>query len=390
MSGCPVPGPRIYLRGPAMAEHFFNAADSDLSHARGWDLIFGDRFGRGLLNLDGEPHRAARRALMAVLSRKATAEYASVAGEILDRAVPALPVDEAVDLHAFTKRVTFEVAAAVFAGLSASEAAELLDLFTTLQAPDLELGTPGGARLIRDFARSRRRVRALLLTALDRATAVDDERSYGVAGLVARLRALPAPPTDEEIAGHIAILLLAGFETTAYLSARLLWLLARHPAEQSAVREDLAASDPGDSRLLEAAFAETARLHPPLFWLPRRAETDLVFGDTLLPAGTEVFYSIADTQRDPAAFADPDEFRPRRFASTDTRRGRFAMTPFSAGRRLCAGIHVGTMETKLITAAVLHRFHLHAPPGPHIGDASPNGTSVTPSEPLLVRLQEVR
>ncbi|MGW4797383.1 hypothetical protein ACWEPC_33690, partial [Nonomuraea sp. NPDC004297] len=151
-----------------MAEHFFNAADSDLSHARGWDLIFGDRFGRGLLNLDGEPHRAARRALMAVLSRKATAEYASVAGEILDRAVPALPVDEAVDLHAFTKMVTFEVAAAVFAGLSASEAAELLDLFTTLQAPDLELGTPGGARLIRDFARSRRRVRALLLTALDR------------------------------------------------------------------------------------------------------------------------------------------------------------------------------------------------------------------------------
>ncbi|KAB2350256.1 cytochrome P450 [Actinomadura rudentiformis] len=397
---------RVYLRGTALAERFFHAKDEELSHADGWDVIFGDRFGRGVLNLDGVQHRACRKALLPLLGRAAASAHERRINDTLDRVMPTLPLGTPFDLHSFTTPLVFEIAAGAFAGLSPSEAHEMFELYNVLRIRDVELGTTDGDRDVRRIARARRRMRALLLTAVERLADVD--------GPVRRLRALPHPPPDEAIAGNIAILILAGYETTGYLTARLLWLLARHPAEQDAIRResgdrmalpaerresaplldesapllDAAASLLDKSApLLDAAFAEAARLHPPLKYLPRRALTDLAFNGTRLPAGSEVFYAIGETQRDPDLFHEPHEFRPRRFR--DGAHDRLAWTPFSAGRRVCAGIHLGTLGTKLITVRLLQELRLSAPPGPYIGDVCRNGATVEPESPLTVVFHQV-
>lgn len=372
---------RVYLRGVALADHFFRAKDHQLSHADGWDVIFGDRFGRGVLNLDGVQHRDCRKALLPLLGRAAAPAHERRINDTLDRVLPTLPLGTPFDLHSFTTPLVFEIAAGAFAGLSPSEAHEMYELYNVLRIRDVELGTADGDRDVRRIGRARRRMRALLLTAVERLADVD--------GPVRRLRGLPQPPPDEEIAGNIAILILAGYETTGYLTARLLWLLARHPAEQDAIRRetgDRTSVSAQTTPLLDAAFAEAARLHPPLRYLPRRALTDLAFDGTRLPAGSEVFYAIGDTQRDPGLFDDPDQFRPRRFR--DSTHERLAWTPFSAGRRVCAGIHLGTLGTQLITARLLRELRLSAPPGPYIQDVCRNGSTVEPESPLLVVFQK--
>ncbi|MCO6007349.1 cytochrome P450 [Actinoallomurus purpureus] len=373
---------RVYLRGVALADHFFRAKDHELSHADGWDAIFGDRFGRGVLNLDGVQHRGCRKALLPLLGRAAAPAHERRINDTLDRVLPTLPLGTPFDLHSFTTPLVFEIAAGAFAGLSAAEAHEMYELYNVLRIRDVELGTADGDRDVRRIGRARRRMRALLLTAVQRLADVE--------GPVRRLRALPQPPPDEEIAGNIAILILAGYETTGYLTARLLWLLARHPAEQDAIRRETGDRTPVSAQttpLLDAAFAEAARLHPPLRYLPRRALTDLAFDGTRLPAGSEVFYAIGDTQRDPDLFDDPHQFRPRRFR--DSTHERLAWTPFSAGRRVCAGIHLGTLGTQLITARLLRELRLSAPPGPYIQDVCRNGATVEPESPLMVVFQKV-
>lgn len=376
---CPVGGRRVYLAGPEMAERFFAAGDDELSHAQGWDVVFGGRFGRGVLNLDGDPHRSYRQALMPLLRRSALTAHQETITALLAYAVRSLTVGTPVDLHVFTQSLTFKVAARVFAGMDEQEATELHALFGELRTPPAgELGTPGGNHAARRVGRARRRVRELLRGAVSRLEHID--------GPVRRLRALPDPPPDDVIGENIAILILAGYETTGYLSARLLWQLARHPREQEAVRGEL--GDPATAPRLDAVFNETARLHPPLAWLPRKARTDLGFGDTQIPAGAEVFYSVSDTQRDPDVFDDPDAFRPQRFTEGE-RHGRFALTPFGAGRRICAGLHLGTLETKLIVSSIVREFRLSAPQGPYIGDVSHNGSTVAPAAPLLARLDRI-
>ncbi|MFD3518391.1 cytochrome P450 [Streptomyces sp. NPDC058657] len=414
-AGCPVGEGRVHLAGAQAAERFFAAGDDDLSHAEGWDAVFGGRFGRGVLNLDGERHRSCRQALVPLLRRSAVTAHQDLIRDSLARAVRALPEGTPVepggtpvkpgstpvepggtpvDLHAFTQPLAFTVAARLFAGMDEGEAAELRALFGELRTPPAgELGTPGGNRAARRVGRARRRVRELLRVAVGRLDDVD--------GPVRRLRALPDPPPDELIGEHLAILILAGYETTGYLSARLLWLLARHPHEQEAVRAE--GGDPSTAPRLDAVFHETARLHPPLAWLPRTARRDFDLGDTRVPAGTEVFYSVTDTQRDPEVFADPHTFRPERFTerlsvgatggsargSGGERHGRFALTPFGAGRRICVGIHLGTLETKLIVSGLVREFRLTAPDGPPIGDVSHNGSTVTSAAPLLARLDRI-
>lgn len=355
----------IVLSGRQMAEQFFRAGDDKLSHAGGWDRVFGDRFGRGLLNMDGPRHREFRKALLPLMSRRVVEGYEPVAHGVLERALAEMPA-EPVDLHALVKPIVFETSATLFAGVAGDEAMDLLDAYTRLQDPGAALDTADGARVAREVVGARRRLRATLGGAVARMADVD--------GPVRRLRGLA---TDDEIAQNLAILLLAGFETTSYVTARMLWLLARNPGQQDALR--------ADGSRFTAVFTETTRLYPPLIRLPRVATADVSFGDTRIPAGRPVYFGVTETHRDPSVFAEPDAFRPERHEAASPE--KFTHVPFSAGRRVCAGIHVGLMEVEVFTTGILRRFRLTAPPGDPIGDICHNGATVVPAAPLTARCE---
>lgn len=376
-------GDYLYLHGPDMAQRFFHAPDDVLSHADGWNTILGSTFGQGLLNMDGGRHHAYRQAVMPMLSRRVSDGYTPLVTAAFYRTAARL--HGKMDLFPVVRALVFEISAQIFAGVTPQTAAELLEAYIALQAPR-PLGTAEGIRAMHRVVAARNTLRAVLLDAVRRSTDCRDDA-------VTRLRSLADPPTDQQVAENLAILLLGGYETTGYLISRLLWLLAVHPGLQERLRRELEAEDPTAGRsLLDEVFQETARLHPPLAHLPRRVLADLDWAGHHIPAGSQVFFSVIATQHNPEVFCEPERFRLRRTdtGSTPTAGRPFGTLPFGAGRRICPGIHLATLEAKLITEHFLRTFHLHTDDGEDVADVTHNGASLAPAAPLTVTLEPRR
>ena len=101
-----------------------------------------------------------------------------------------------------------------------------------------------------------------------------------------------------------------------------------------------------DPALLPALIAEAGRLHPPERWPNRRAVRAATLAGTTIPAGTLVRPSLADANRDPAVFPNPDE-------PVLGRAGPSLL--FGAGPHRCPGARLGRVTVRLALAALLER-----------------------------------
>lgn len=183
--------------------------------------------------------------------------------------------------------------------------------------------------------------------------------------------------SEREIVDEVLTLVVAGHETTA---ASLAWtwsLLSRHPdAQERAHEEQARAGDVGcvDFTGLDRlpytrqVIAESLRLYPPGWLLPRRAIGPDRLGGYDVPPGTDVFLSPFLIHRHPGFWDEPEAFRPERFASgvADARQ-RWCYLPFGAGPRHCIGENLSMYEMMLHLNGALRRFRLSAvdgrPPG---------------------------
>ena len=136
---------------------------------------------------------------------------------------------------------------------------------------------------------------------------------------------------------EVMTIFLAGHDTTA-AALSWMWLLlgldrdaeSRLQAELSSV---LDGRIPGSDDLEHLPYAtmivkETLRLYPPISRIGRRPRHDIDLGTLTLPRDSAVFLSPYVTHRDPRWLADPDEFRPERWAV------EFPSGPASPGSRL--------------------------------------------------------
>ena len=168
--------------------------------------------------------------------------------------------------------------------------------------------------------------------------------------------------TDAELRDELLTLLEAGHETTATALAWAAERLSRWPAVLDQLREDL---DAGGDEYLDAVAREVLRSRSVVFDTPRRLSGPLEIGGYLIPAGWHVAPALQLVQNSPAAFDEPDEFRPERFL--DESGVRDGWIPFGGGKRHCVGSHLALMELKVILREVVRRFDLepvHSDPEP--------------------------
>jgi len=180
--------------------------------------------------------------------------------------------------------------------------------------------------------------------------------------------------TDEDVAGNVLTLLLAGEDTTANTLAWALWLLHRHPnaARQASEEADAilgTASVPGDSEQLgrleyiEACAHETMRLKPVAPIIMVQAARPARISDVAVPAGTLVMCLMRPAGVDSRNFVDPQAFLPERWLSgagpgrAASAARRIAM-PFGAGPRLCPGRYLALAEMKMVLAMLLRNFEI--------------------------------
>ncbi|THG05446.1 hypothetical protein TEA_001841 [Camellia sinensis var. sinensis] len=202
--------------------------------------------------------------------------------------------------------------------------------------------------------------------------------------------------------GRGQTLILGGSDTT---TATLTWaisLLLNHPTALKTVQQEidmyighgkLRRVDESDTKnlvYLQAIIKETLRLYPsgPLS-IPRESIQDCHVSGYYVPKGTRLIVNIWKLHRDPRLWADPNEFRPERFltsqAEVDLRGRQFELLPFSAGRRSCPGSTLAYQMLHLILARLLQGFNLAILPGNGKVDMSEGlGLSLPKATPLEV------
>lgn len=172
--------------------------------------------------------------------------------------------------------------------------------------------------------------------------------------------------TLDELVNEVAVLFLAGHETSASALAWALYLLARDETVQTRVHAEVdeilgdQLPELGHLRqmdLVRRVFRETLRLFPPIGFLPREAKTpDTLRGKSVKPESTLVI-SPWLIHRHRQYWERPDEFDPDRFL-TDAGRASAsqAYLPFSLGPRVCVGASFALQEAALVLAMLCKKY----------------------------------
>ena len=178
---------------------------------------------------------------------------------------------------------------------------------------------------------------------------------------------------DDQVAGNVLTMLLAGEDTTANTLAWCIWLLHEHPQALARATAEArsAMADAGPVTLehlarvdyIEACMHETMRLKPVAPQLPLQALKDTVLGDVAVPAGTVVINLLRHDSLDDRFIPEARAFKPERWLGegglSPGSAKRISM-PFGAGPRICPGRYLALQEMKMVLLTLLTRFDIES------------------------------
>lgn len=181
------------------------------------------------------------------------------------------------------------------------------------------------------------------------------------------------PFNFDELVDQVAMLFLAGHETSASALTWACYLLANAQDVQQRLHhevvERLGQRDPelGDVKHLELArnvFRETLRLFPPVGFMARQASGRCPMRGKTVNEGDTVVVAPWLIHRHRQLWETPDEFNPDRFNDEASRDSiRQAYLPFGMGPRVCLGAAFALQEATLILAVLMRDYKLTAVAG---------------------------
>lgn len=179
------------------------------------------------------------------------------------------------------------------------------------------------------------------------------------------------PFSFKEILDQVAMLFLAGHETTASSMTWTLYLLALYPkyqeeAYQEIIKnckdEDFTLGNVKKLTFVSNVFKESLRLYPPVSFFPRETVADTKIRNKHIKKGSVVVVSPWLMHRNSRYWEDPHMFNPYRF---DDPKAILKNTyfPFGMGQRICIGAGFAMQESVLLLATMLRTYRLELEPG---------------------------
>ncbi|KAK4878671.1 hypothetical protein RN001_011177 [Aquatica leii] len=175
--------------------------------------------------------------------------------------------------------------------------------------------------------------------------------------------------TTREITAQALLFFVAGFETSASTLTFCLYELAKHPAIQKRLREEIknvlnththvCYEAVAEMTYLNQVIEETLRKYPPAGVVARRCLDDYQVPESnlIIKRGTKVVISIQGLHHDPKYFPQPDVFDPERFNDRNRKTIKpYTYLPFGEGPRNCIGAKFGVMQTKIGLVTMLDKF----------------------------------
>ena len=148
-------------------------------------------------------------------------------------------------------------------------------------------------------------------------------------------------PDIELVVKLATFLFAAGQETTTKLLSAAMRVIGENPEIQDALR--------GDRKLIPSFLEETLRLESPVKSHFRLAERSTTIGGCPVPAGATVMLLPGASNRDPAKFASPNDFR----ADRPNVREHIA---FGRGAHSCPGAPLARTEGRISMNRILDRM----------------------------------
>lgn len=178
----------------------------------------------------------------------------------------------------------------------------------------------------------------------------------------------------QELIDQIALIFLAGHETSASALSWSLYLLSESPDLQDSLHREIvttAGSGPIGFEHLKGLdgvrnlFRETLRLYPPIGFFARAITRPTAMRDKQLKPGAMIVISPWLIQRNKDNFACPHSFDPDRFTRPEEAEAvKTAYMPFGKGPRICVGAGFAQQEAMLALAEIIRAFRLRYPAGP--------------------------
>jgi len=329
--------------------------------------------GNGLASAAHRDHRRQRLVMQPAFRHEHLRGYVAVMRQEITATMENWHDGDRVDLvdEMFTLTTTIALRALFSSHLDPTQAERLRRAFDTFLRGIYtravlplagRLPTPGNRRYTRAVATWRAQVSDLIEgyrqsgadrgDLMSRLLAARDEEDQGL--------------SDTELADQVAVLMLAGGETT---SAAVTWswhLLTTHPDILEAVHTETDAVLGGDVagwdhlphlNLTARVVREALRLYPPAWVLPRTCTRPTTLAGRTLPPGTMVVFSPYILHRRPGQYPHPTRFDPARWLAP-TPEHRISYLPFGAGATRCIGEEFGLAEATLILASTAARWNL--------------------------------
>ncbi|MGB0969848.1 MAG: cytochrome P450 [Mycobacterium sp.] len=148
------------------------------------------------------------------------------------------------------------------------------------------------------------------------------------------------PMAPAEAVANASLLLVAGHDSTVNTITNCVMTLLRNPGSFDLLRRQ--------PELIPGAIEEIQRLQSPVQFFPSRSATDdIEIAGTTIPAGSAVHLVYSAANRDPAVFAHPNRFDPKR--SNNEHFG------WGSGIHTCLGGPLARLEVNLALETFLRR-----------------------------------
>lgn len=348
--------------------------------------------GGGLLIANGAEWQRQRRILQAVYSQASVDlvfPQMLAACEAMLARWRALPAGQPHDVEPDVNRVVADVIfRTIFSRpIEGADARRVFDAFRAYQeaAPALTLPALFGVGWLAmpwhrwRSARAARSIRQLIEGMVrERLGAQERGEAAAAPDMLSLLLAARDPETGrglefDEIVDQVAVMFLAGHETSASALTWALHLLANAPEVQQRAHAEVVArlglrapeaDDLKELPLVWNVFREALRLFPPVAFLARESTGTCPMRDKQVPAGATVVVAPWLIHRHRELWEQPDAFDPDRYLTAPGQESlREAWLPFGLGPRTCLGAAFALQEAVLVLATVLRAWRLEPAPG---------------------------
>jgi cytochrome P450 len=347
---------------------------------------------RSFMLQDDRAHIEGRRSVLREFRQGAVHAHADMVRAVARRVIAGWPLGETFSLHASLRSLTLEVILRkAFNWLDCEAPDELWEMHDAILEMMEITGSPSyaeptvrrsvGRMRWRRFIRERELLDELLHDAID-ACLTQTGCPASLLGRFAR-DAVGSRAPRRLLRDNLMSVILAGHETTA---AQLAWgfqLLAHNPRPQARLHREI---ERGESDSYVTATVQEIMRDRPVFPFtgPRVVHRPIELAGWKVAPPVAIVGCIYLLHHDPAHFCAPHSFEPERFL--DSPSPTHVWLPWGGGHRRCPGLHLATMEMKIVLQEALAHLTVR-PAANHVERPRWRSVIVTPHAGSRVRLE---